>query len=75
MRVKTDLVDGGLPARALHGPQAELLVFNLRRENVKVASVRYDSLDPSLGYVRISQFNDNTASELTYTVQVVPVND
>lgn len=48
----------------LRGPQAELLVFNLRRENVRVASVRHDSLSPSLGYVRISQFNDNTASEL-----------
>lgn len=55
----------------LRGPQAELLVFNLRRENVRVASVRHDSLSPSLGYVRISQFNDNTASELSVAIDSI----
>lgn len=55
----------------LRGPQAELLVFNLRRENVHVASVRHDLLDPSLGYIRISQFNDNTASELSRAIDAI----
>lgn len=48
----------------LRGSASELLVFNLRRENIRVASVRYDLLQPSLGYVRISQFSENTAAEL-----------
>ncbi len=52
----------------LRSPDAELLVFNLRRENIRVASVRYDTLAPSIGYVRISQFSDNTASELSRAV-------
>ena len=52
----------------LRGPEAELLVFNLRREHVRVASVRQDSLGPSLGYVRISQFSENTASELSRAI-------
>ena len=52
----------------LRGPDAELLVFNLRREHIRVASVRHDALSPSLGYVRISQFSENTASELSRAV-------
>ena len=55
----------------LRGPEAELLVYNLRRENIRVASVRSDSLDPSIGYVRISQFNENTASELSRAVDAL----
>ena len=49
----------------LRGPAAELLVFNLRREHIRVASVRHDELAPDLGYVRISQFNENTVQELS----------
>ncbi|MDX1481768.1 MAG: S41 family peptidase [Woeseiaceae bacterium] len=52
----------------LRGPEAELLVYNLRRERIRVASVRHDTLQPSLGYVRISQFSENTASELTRAI-------
>ena len=52
----------------LRGPAAELLVFNLRREKIRVASVSHDRLEPSLGYVRISQFSENTASELSRAV-------
>lgn len=48
----------------LRGSDAELLVFNLRREHIRVVSVRRETLEPSLGYVRISQFSDNTATEL-----------
>ena len=55
----------------LRGPDAELLVYNLRRENIRVASVRSDTLDPSIGYVRISQFNENTASELSRAVDAL----
>lgn len=55
----------------LRGPEAELLVYNLRRENIRVASVRSDALDPSIGYVRISQFNENTASELSRAVDAL----
>lgn len=52
----------------LRGPQAELLVFNLRREHIRVASVSHETLEPSLGYLRISQFSDNTASELSTAI-------
>ena len=52
----------------LRGPDAELLVFNLRREHIRVASVRSDTISPSLGYVRISQFSENTASELSRAI-------
>lgn len=52
----------------LRGPEAELLVFNLKREHIRVASVRHDRLDRSLGYARISQFSENTAAELSRAI-------
>lgn len=55
----------------LRGPEAEVLVFNLRREHIRVASVSHDTLEPSLGYVRISQFSDNTASELSRAIDTL----
>ena len=55
----------------MRGPQAELLVFNLRRENIRVASVRYDTVEPDLGYVRISQFSESTATELSRAVDAL----
>lgn len=55
----------------LRGPQPELLVFNLRREYIQVASVRHDTLAPQLGYVRISQFSENTAAELSTAIDTL----
>ncbi len=44
------------------------ITFNLRRESIRVASVRYEILQPAIGYVRISQFNESTASELSRAI-------
>lgn len=44
--------------------QEDLLVFNLERQRIQVASVRYESLDQDFGYIRISQFTDTTAEEI-----------
>lgn len=40
------------------------LTFNLTRQKIQVASVRYEILQPSYGYVRLSQFNESTANEV-----------
>lgn len=55
----------------LRGPEAELLVFNLRRDHIRVASVRHDTLDRSLGYIRISQFSEKTAAELSRAIDEI----
>jgi carboxyl-terminal processing protease len=52
----------------LRGPDAELLVYNLRREQIRVATVSHELLEPSLAYVRINQFSENTASELSSAI-------
>ena len=44
------------------------IVFELRRESIRVASVRHEVLEPAIGYVRVSQFNDSTASELSEAI-------
>ncbi|MBT8131227.1 MAG: S41 family peptidase [Gammaproteobacteria bacterium] len=47
----------------------ELLHFDLQRERIQVKSVRSTLLEPSFGYLRISQFSDSTARDLTRAVQ------
>ncbi len=42
----------------------ELLKFELMREIIKLKSVRWEMMDHSLGYLRISQFKQNTAGEV-----------
>jgi carboxyl-terminal processing protease len=49
----------------------EVLVFSMRRKNIKVASVRHEFLDGSLGYARISQFSENTAGELSRAIDAM----
>ncbi len=44
------------------------ITFELRRESIRVASVRYEILEPAIGYVRISQFNESTANELSHAI-------
>jgi carboxyl-terminal processing protease len=44
------------------------IVFNLRRESIRIASVRHEILQPAIGYVRISQFIDSTANELNHAI-------
>lgn len=44
------------------------LTFHLTRQNIQVASVRHEVLQPSYGYVRISQFNESTADELSRAI-------
>jgi carboxyl-terminal processing protease len=41
------------------------LTFHLTRQKITVASVRHEILQPSYGYVRVSQFNESTADELS----------
>ncbi len=43
---------------------AEPLSFNLERTHIRVASVKGSMLEPGYGYLRISQFSDNTGAEL-----------
>ncbi len=40
----------------------------MRRQIIRVASVHKEILSPSYGYVRVSQFSDNTARELSRAV-------
>ena len=44
------------------------LTFHLTRQKIKVASVRHEILQPTYGYVRVSQFNESTADELSSAI-------
>ncbi len=44
------------------------IAFDLRRESIRVASVRHEILQPAIGYVRVSQFNESTANELSRAI-------
>ena len=41
------------------------LYFNLTRKRIDVASVRYELLENGVGYLRLSQFNQTTADEVS----------
>lgn len=41
----------------------EPLLFTMQRESIQVASVRHELLEPTYGYVRVSQFNETTPDE------------
>lgn len=49
----------------VHANSDELIDLNLVRENIAISSVKVRELEPGYGYVRISQFQDDTADELT----------
>lgn len=63
--------------KKMRGPQGESVIitivreglaepvdFNLVRDIIPIESVRYMSLQPGYGYIRISNFQDNTTSDL-----------
>jgi carboxyl-terminal processing protease len=52
-------------------PDDQILVFDMRRDDIHVASVRYELMDSSIGYTRISQFTDSTANELTEAIDAM----
>ena len=53
------------------GEEREPLVFNLKREKIRVASVRHEVIEPALGYARISQFSETTAAELSRSIDTM----
>jgi len=55
----------------LRQPGDEVFVFDLKRDRIHVASVRHELLDASIGYLRVSQFNDTTAAELTDAIDAM----
>jgi carboxyl-terminal processing protease len=44
------------------------LMFYLTRQKIQVASVRYEILQPSFGYLRLSQFNETTTEEASSAI-------
>ncbi len=49
----------------------EAIEHTMRREIVRVASVHYQLLGPAFGYVRLSQFSESTARELSKAVDTL----
>ena len=49
----------------------EAIDHEIRREIVRIASVHYELLNPSYGYVRLSQFSETTARELSRAIDAL----
>jgi carboxyl-terminal processing protease len=49
----------------VHANSNKLVDLNLVRENIAISSVKVRQLEPGFAYVRISQFQDDTADDLT----------
>jgi len=48
--------------------EEETIDYTMRREVIRVASVHYETLEPAYGYVRLSQFSESTARELSRAI-------
>ena len=46
----------------------ESIEYEIRRENIRIASVYFELMNPSYGYVRLSQFSETTARELSRAI-------
>ena len=49
----------------------EAIEHEMRREIIRVASVHHELVRPSIGYVRVSQFSDTTARELSRSIDAL----
>jgi len=49
----------------------EAIVHEMRREVIRIASVYYELLEPSFGYVRVSQFSETTAREVSRAIDAL----
>ena len=61
----------GLTIKVRRQDYDDPLTFHLTRQKIEVASVRYEVLQPSYGYVRLSQFNESTADELSRAIDAM----
>jgi carboxyl-terminal processing protease len=50
---------------------SELLEFSITRAEIKMASVRSKDLGDGIGYLRITQFQDNTGSEIIEAIKKI----
>ncbi|MEO5813605.1 MAG: S41 family peptidase [Rhodanobacter sp.] len=50
----------------VHANSNKLINLNLTRENITISSVKLRELEPGFTYIRISQFQDDTADDLTH---------
>ena len=46
----------------------DVIVHDMRRQVIRIASVYHEILEPSFGYVRVSQFSESTARELSRAI-------
>jgi carboxyl-terminal processing protease len=51
--------------------EGELILHEMRREVIRVASVYHELLEPAHGYIRINQFSESTARELSRAVDAL----
>lgn len=51
------------------------IIHEMRRETIRVSSVHHEVLEPSYGYVRVSQFSDTTARELGRAIDALQDQD
>jgi carboxyl-terminal processing protease len=47
------------------------IVHKMRREIIRITSVHYESLGPNYGYVRVNQFSETTARELSRAIDAL----
>src|SRR5215470_8303361 len=50
--------------KKMRGPKGSKIVISVRREGIRVQSVKFHTLEKGYGYVRLTQFQDRTGADL-----------
>ena len=50
------------------GREDQSIDYEMRRQIIRMASVHRELMSPSFGYIRVAEFNENTARELTTAI-------
>ncbi len=54
--------------------EEEAIDYAMRREVIRLASVHYETLQPTYGYVRLNQFSESTSHELSRAIDAMQEN-
>mgnify|MGYP001329031967 FL=1 len=55
--------------------ERKAIIFNIKREIIKIQSVKFKIIDKNIGYIRLTAFNENSSSQIKKKINDLKKND
>ena len=55
--------------------ERKAIIFNIKREIIKIQSVKFKIIDKNIGYIRLTAFNENSSSQVKKKINDLKKND